>query len=84
MEIRTIIDKSSHPGDEGQWLWLKGSNYNTFRVYYVEINYKFNHTLESGISDGLNYFKYVTIKKTKNSPWQIAELSGAQAEWKDK
>lgn len=81
MDIKVLVDKTGQ-NDNGKWLVNPrnvGEVYD-YKVYYAELNYKINNTIESYLKDGINYHKIVVVKETKDSPWQIGEISSVDKE----
>ena len=48
------------------------------KVFYCEIEYKTNNTVQSYLRDGINYVKIITIKESNDSPWKLEEMSAAE------
>jgi hypothetical protein len=81
--IKTLIDKTG----KGE-LWNKDErlvgNMYDWRIYYAEFDYELNHTALSDLVDGVNYHQIVIVKSSKEEPWKIARIAGADSKWKDK
>jgi hypothetical protein len=74
MDIKEIADKTS------EWDTDDNTIKSCFdkRIYYVAIQYKISNIIDSAFKDdSIYYHKVITVREKKDSPWKIAEMSGA-------
>jgi hypothetical protein len=85
MEVKTIIDKTDRGEVNSEWYFQRRDfTPYEYHVFYVEIDYKINYPPNRFMANGINYVKYVVVKKNPDSPLEIAEMSMADPDWKNK